>query len=702
MKKYRKILLTSFFLLMSFSSKAEIKQGLSTGSEYANAIKGQAGNVVKGEIGSSYLPNFTSSAKEENHFKNGNGLINIDGYNKTVKCQAANNLTNEEKTECEAINLITKSSRSRPLYSLNPKNDEIIVRSESIDKQILDASIDSGLNNGKQCYEEEVNTNPVYEEKTCSIFSGKSYQTCSKKVELVNCKVEKSPVDSMKCGTNGSGVLHQSIRVISNPNGYNANIYFENQKLVLETIMGGSGNHYGEHIVSFELEIKNLQDLDEFLMLDFISDDSTQLIINNHNVWHNKWNFGGNNWSGYSYGTANLNLKPFLKEGKNEVIVKNFNHRGDWHSKISIQTRIVCNRVNCEKRTVDTCKPFNDPRQKLCRETGSICKKNENGICFEEEKEYVCEEKKDLSDCKLEIEQGCKQISSICTNKDELGNCTSYSQKYQCLKQPSQKEKRTICVETSCTSGECIEKQKKKDDQDFAQAVTMMEVAREAGIYGEKSKQGFVMFKGEENSCTVKRFAGHNIFSCCKFEKIDAEQARNSVTGKITTNAYGNDPDTPMQPLTMDSTYQYDDIYENDKLMRQMQAALTGGWLSCKDTEKKLAVKRGSSLCNYATTYCSKKRRFIGCIENTNKYCCFKSILAKLINRQGREQLGLSTATCEGLTIEQIQKLDFSKIDLTEFKQSIVPANIDMKKSMNRIQHSVEKQKDYSRGYYAD
>ena len=47
-------------------------------------------------------------------------------------------------------------------------------------------------------------------------------------------------------------------------------------------------------------------------------------------------------------------------------------------------------------------------------------------------------------------------------------------------------------------------------------------------------------------------------------------------------------------------------------------------------------------------------------------------MISKIINTQGKAQLGLDARNCGGLTIAQIQKLDFSKIDMQEFNQTLV------------------------------
>ncbi|MEW6587358.1 MAG: conjugal transfer protein TraN, partial [Nitrospirota bacterium] len=51
---------------------------------------------------------------------------------------------------------------------------------------------------------------------------------------------------------------------------------------------------------------------------------------------------------------------------------------------------------------------------------------------------------------------------------------------------------------------------------------------------------------------------------------------------------------------------------------------------------------------------------------------CFNSKLGRIINEQGRPQIGKSFGSakdpdCEGFTPEELSKLDFSRLDLSEY-----------------------------------
>lgn len=100
--------------------------------------------------------------------------------------------------------------------------------------------------------------------------------------------------------------------------------------------------------------------------------------------------------------------------------------------------------------------------------------------------------------------------------------------------------------------------------------------------------------------------------------------------------------------------------------------------MQCTEDEALLQMHKGANLCNYVGSYCSKKIPIIGtCIETTKSYCCYNSVLAKIISKQGKAQLGKGFGSkknpdCSGFTPEEMQALDFSRINLDEFTRGIV------------------------------
>lgn len=91
---------------------------------------------------------------------------------------------------------------------------------------------------------------------------------------------------------------------------------------------------------------------------------------------------------------------------------------------------------------------------------------------------------------------------------------------------------------------------------------------------------------------------------------------------------------------------------------------------SCNNEEQLLAQHKGASLSVYEDETCSST--LLGsCVQYTDRYCSFNSVLAKIVDTQGKAQLGLSSADCSGLTLLQVSSIDFSKIDFSEFTQSM-------------------------------
>ncbi len=86
----------------------------------------------------------------------------------------------------------------------------------------------------------------------------------------------------------------------------------------------------------------------------------------------------------------------------------------------------------------------------------------------------------------------------------------------------------------------------------------------------------------------------------------------------------------------------------------------------CNSEEKCLSQKRFSGHCHFIGT----RKEKLG-TEVHQVFCCFQSKLARIIHEEGRRQLGLSwgSAThpkCRGFSVEELQRIDFSKIDLSE------------------------------------
>ena len=99
----------------------------------------------------------------------------------------------------------------------------------------------------------------------------------------------------------------------------------------------------------------------------------------------------------------------------------------------------------------------------------------------------------------------------------------------------------------------------------------------------------------------------------------------------------------------------------------------------CKESEKVLAKLRSwgklDGQCHYVGSYCAVKVLGI-CLQKKKTYCCFHSVLARIVQEQGRKQLGIGWGTpkspnCRGFTPDEFQRIDFSKIDFSEWYSEV-------------------------------
>ena len=105
----------------------------------------------------------------------------------------------------------------------------------------------------------------------------------------------------------------------------------------------------------------------------------------------------------------------------------------------------------------------------------------------------------------------------------------------------------------------------------------------------------------------------------------------------------------------------------------------TKGWgislnlAGCSAEDEELAKKRNKGFCHYIDTYCAEKMPITGiCIRKKSVYCCFQSKLSRIFHEQGRPQLlgrgwgDPRDPDCRPFTVDELTRMDFSKMDLSE------------------------------------
>lgn len=95
----------------------------------------------------------------------------------------------------------------------------------------------------------------------------------------------------------------------------------------------------------------------------------------------------------------------------------------------------------------------------------------------------------------------------------------------------------------------------------------------------------------------------------------------------------------------------------------------------CEKSELELGIQKKQRNCHYVGNYCSKKVRFVGCVEKRESYCCYKTPLARMVAEQIRMKAphiagdygDASNPRCGGFTPQQLAAFDWSLFDPNEW-----------------------------------
>jgi len=260
--------------------------------------------------------------------------------------------------------------------------------------------------------------------------------------------------------------------------------------------------------------------------------------------------------------------------------------------------------------------------QKSCKLENEVCSQGKttrtiNGErvtrdCWEKTYIYNCGNSNTSDGCKPLRDKGCEQIGSQCMKK-QGDMCLEYQQTFQCSSKKCIDQKGIVCGgKFFCIDGDCSS-HNYAPNKDFEKSISTLSAMGAA----QKDFDEQFIFKGHRATCD-NTILGFN--NCC----------RDSGWGQ--------------------------DIH----------------LASCSAEEKKLGNDKEKGLTIYIGEYCSSD--FLGvCLEHRKTYCSFGSKLARIVQTQGRSgqlRIGFGDAentNCRGLTPEEMQKIDFSKVDFSEF-----------------------------------
>lgn len=343
-----------------------------------------------------------------------------------------------------------------------------------------------------------------------------------------------------------------------------------------------------------------------------------------------------------------------------------------------------------------------------CRKVSETCEENGRDGCKKWVLTYACGnagESIQTNDCtELEGNTACRLEGTECTGVDASGACTMLTRRYVCEEGRKTLTLGESCDDMVCVAGHC-QKREETDTKAFLQSAALLEIAREAATYADAGKG--TIFEGTASHCSVKA-AG---FSCCRRANA-ADAAQFSNTGFEVAVTVGADAGFELIK-TVGSPYVYDLLSSHEALsplLTHLYGEAGSGvyhpdfsfygvsvgadaagsltlnfspagffaavamqvltdYFSCTQEDQLHALREAAGLCRYVGSFCAQKSG-LGCLEKKETWVCFNSRLARLVQEGARRELNLGWGTPEdpltrGITFEELQGLDFTKIDLT-------------------------------------
>jgi conjugal transfer mating pair stabilization protein TraN len=286
--------------------------------------------------------------------------------------------------------------------------------------------------------------------------------------------------------------------------------------------------------------------------------------------------------------------------------------------------------------------------------------------CWAWQRTYQCHRISSANDCgDLEANGSCTYLRTECLDEEpDGGPCKVENRVYRCPT-PSggtSDAPQYICGDdVYCINGDC-EPIVREASTEFKDALVALHSIDQAGK--EFDETNFTVFKGNRETCHKPVFG---LINCCA----------GKTSGLLTVGAGA--------------------------------AALAGGpaaiaalatpfltLFACSQDEMKLDIKDRMGLCHNLGTYCSSS--FLGiCSTRRTAYCCFESKLSRVLQEQGRPQLGKAWGSakkeqCLGFTIDEFSRLDLSVMDFTEVYADFMDAAKlpDEVQTMTEIQQKIQ------------
>ncbi|AIL66150.1 conjugal transfer mating pair stabilization protein TraN (plasmid) [Rickettsiales bacterium Ac37b] len=305
---------------------------------------------------------------------------------------------------------------------------------------------------------------------------------------------------------------------------------------------------------------------------------------------------------------------------------------------------------NCSDREINkNC----EVAKEICIEGASTRNINGKDVykdCWKWEKKYICNTGSYIDECKeLAADNNCHQISKECLHLNvKSKECDHYEIKYQCNEElKSNKE----CVASKYCIGDRCKTSPRSQHNDFAYSISYLSIL---ASLKSNELEGCKCPNNKQN-CNPNEIDT----SSCKFFTGDKNRCR-KYTGEF-------------------------NCCSDKGFIRQL--------VKCDQGEKDLFTKKKSKLCHFVGSWKGKGVNFY---KKKQSYCCFKSKLSKIIQVEGRKQLNIGWGSkknpdCRPLTLAELRRIDFSKIDFSElFGDLEEQAKSKVKETADKMRDSIK------------
>ena len=128
-------------------------------------------------------------------------------------------------------------------------------------------------------------------------------------------------------------------------------------------------------------------------------------------------------------------------------------------------------------------------------------------------------------------------------------------------------------------------------------------------------------------------------------------------------------------------------------------SGLLVGLGNCSSAERELARERHDGHTHYLGEFCT--RRILGiCIRRERAWCVFGSKLGRIFQQQGRAQLGVGWGSCRGLTVAELEGIDFDALNLSEFTSDLLASGTEPSVSLPDAGGTQTLMRDRVRAFY--